>query len=157
MNIDLSTFRRTKCSGFSLVELLLTIAIMSILTGLLVTAVSNASRDASRVIAKQQASEVQSAVNAWVGSGANARDATTGQLKSIESVRGAYNAASTTSARFNLIKSFLDDSIADHFLTYTTNTDKLQSEALVNSKQYLKLEDWAAGGASYHKVALYSE
>jgi prepilin-type N-terminal cleavage/methylation domain-containing protein len=144
-------------SGFSLVEMLITIAIMGVLTGLVVTSVSSASRDASRMIAKQQASEVQSAVNAWASSSANMRDTSTGQLKSVESVRASYNAASTTSARFELIKSFLDDSIAEHFLTYTTNTDKLQSEALANSKQYLKLEDWAAGGASYPKVSLYSE
>jgi prepilin-type N-terminal cleavage/methylation domain-containing protein len=148
-------------SGFSLVEMLITIAIMGVLTGLVVTSVSSASRDASRMIAKQQASEVQSAVNAWASSSANMREPATsafaGRLVSIESVRASYNAASTTSARFELIKSFLDDSIADHFTTYTTNTDKLQSEALVNSKQYLKLEDWAAGGASYPKVSLYSE
>jgi hypothetical protein len=113
------------------------------------------------VIAKQQASEVQAAVNAWASSSANMREASTsayaGRLVSIESVRASYNASSTTLARFNLLKDFLDDSIFDHFVTYTTNSGKLQSEALVNAKQYLKLEDWAAGGASYPKVSLYSE
>lgn len=142
-------------AGFSLVEALLTIAIMGVLTGLLVTAVSNASRDTSRTIAKQQAAAMQNAVNAWATSGSNMRSPTTGQLQSVESTRATYNAASTTSARFNLIKSFLDDSTADHFLANTSNTDKLQSEALINAKQYLRLEDW--GAASYPKVSIVNE
>ena len=142
-------------SGFSLVEALLTIAIMGILTGLVVSAVSNASRDASRAIAKQQASAVQNAVNSWVASSTNTRDPSTGQLLSVESARSTYNAASTSSARFNLIKTYLDDGTADHFLTNTANTGKLQSEALINAGQYLTLDTWAASG--YPKVSIVNE
>ena len=158
MITSIAPFRSSvRRAGFSLVEALITIAIIGILSGLVVTAVSNASRDSSRMITRQQQSAVQEAVNSWVTSGSNFRDPATGQLKSTESTRIAYNAASTTSARFNLIKSFLDDSTADHFLTFTTSTDKLKSEAMTNTKQYLKLEDWAAGGLSYPKVTLNND
>lgn len=146
--------------GFSLVEAMLTIAVMGILTTLVVTAVSNASRDASRVVARQQQAAMQTALNAWVSSSTQTRDnnpasPTRGQLRSLETIRGIYNAATTTSARFNKIKDFLDDNTADHFLTYTTSTDKLKSEALTNAKLYLKLEDWGAG--SYPKVTLNND
>ncbi len=152
----------SKCSGFSLIEALITIAIIGVLSGIVVTAVSNASQDTSRMIARQQQSAVQEAVNAWASSAsmmrAGSTDAHPGQLLSVESTRAAYNAAATTSARFNLIKGFLDDNTADHFLTYTISTDRLKSEALTNAKQYLKLEDWAAGNAGgYPKVTLNND
>ncbi len=147
-----------RSGAFSLVEALITIAILGVISSLVVTVVTNASRDAARMVARQQQAAMQTAVAAWVSAQSRDTDplsATVGQMRSLETIRGLYNAATTTSARFNKIKDFLDDNTADHFLTYTTSTDKLKSEALTNAKQYLRLDDWSSG--SYPKVSLINE
>jgi type II secretory pathway pseudopilin PulG len=52
--------------GFSFVEAIFTIAIIGIMSSLVVAAISNASRDAHRVMARQQQAAVHSALTAWV-------------------------------------------------------------------------------------------
>lgn len=149
---------RSACAAFSLVEALLTIGIMSILTGLVITAVSNATKDASRMVSRQQQTAVQNAANAWVSSqmrDESAASLTRGQIRSIETIRGIYNGNSTALARLNLISKYLDDSTANHLISSTTNSDKIKSDALNNARQYLSLGTWASGGAP--KVELVSE
>lgn len=142
-------------NGFSFVEAIFTIAIIGIMSSLVVVAISNASRDAHRVMARQQQSAVQSALTAWVM--AQTRVGSTAQVRSLESVRTTYNALSTTSARFNLLvpnpsspdpnlrAGFLDTTTADHFLDYTVGTDRLKTAALDNAKQYLSFPTWQSG------------
>lgn len=142
-----------RCSGFTLTEALLTMAIIGIISSIVVSAMSNVARDASRMVARQQQAEVQNAVNAWVSG--QTRDLTTGQVKSLESIRSDYNSRSTSLARFNLASSYLDEAIATHFTSNTTSSDRVRSEAMTNAKQYLTLSTWAAG--SYPKVELVSE
>lgn len=152
-------------NGFSFVEAIFTIAIIGIMSSLVVAAISNASRDAHRVMARQQQSAVQSALTAWVM--AQTRVGNTAQLRSLESVRTTYNGLSTTSARFNLLvpnptspdpnlrAGFLDQTTADHFLDYTTGSDKLKTSALDNAKQYLALPTWQSG--DFPRVDLVNE
>ncbi|MFN0078102.1 MAG: type II secretion system protein [Prosthecobacter sp.] len=152
-------------NGFSFVEAIFTIAIIGIMSSLVVAAISNVSRDAHRVMARQQQAAVQSALTAWVM--AQNRVGSTAQLRSLESVRTTYNALSTTSARFNqlipqptsadpnLRAGFLDQTTADHFLDYTTGTDKLKTAALDNAKQYLALPTWQSG--DFPRVDLVNE
>jgi prepilin-type N-terminal cleavage/methylation domain-containing protein len=151
--------------GFSFVEAIFTIAIIGIMSSLVVAAISNASRDAHRVMARQQQAAVQSALTSWVM--AQTRVGATAQVRSLENVRSTYNAIGTTSARFNLLvpnatspdpsarAGFLDQTTADHFLDYTTSTDKLKTAALENSKQYLSLPNWQTG--DFPRVELISE
>lgn len=141
--------------GFSFVEAIFTIAIIGIMSSIVVAAISNASLDAYRVLARQQQVSVQSALTAWVM--AQMRVGTTAQFQSLESVRTTYNAVPTTLARFNLLvpnaasptpslrPGFIDQTTADHFLDYTTNASQLETAALVNAKQYLSLPDWQSG------------
>lgn len=162
MNTTIQTRRR---NGFSFVEAIFTIAIIGIMSSLVVAAISNASRDAHRVMGRQQQAAVQSALTAWVM--AQSRVGNTAQLRSLESVRTTYNALSTTSARFNLLTpnptspdpnlraGFLDQTTADHFLDYTTGTDKLKTAALDNAKQYLSLPTWQSG--DFPRVDLVNE
>lgn len=152
-------------NGFSFVEAIFTIAIIGIMSSLVVAAISNASRDAHRVMARQQQAAVQSALTAWVM--AQTRVGATAQVRSLENVRSTYNAIGSTSARFNLLvpnasspdpsarAGFLDQTTADHFLEYTTSTDKLKTAALENSKQYLTLPNWQTG--DFPRVELVSE
>jgi type II secretory pathway pseudopilin PulG len=145
----------TKRGGFTFVEAIFTIAIIGIMASLVVSAISNASRDANRVVARQQQATVNEALQAWVMS--QMRVGNTGQIQSVESIRAVYNSLGTTSARFNLIlpnasaadpnarAGYLDQSTASHFLDYTTSTDRLKTSALEGAKQYLTLPNWAEG------------
>lgn len=154
--------------GFSFVEAIFTIAIIGIMSSLVVAAISNASRDAHRVMARQQQASVQNAVTSWVmaqtrvTSGVNA-----GQFLSLESVRSSYNAQATTKARFSLLvpnsastdanakAGYLDQSTADHFLKYSPGSDRLLTSALENAKQHLELPTWQSG--DYPRVDLIND
>ncbi len=160
-----ATAHTKKCNGFSFVEAIFTIAIIGIMSSLVVSAISNASRDAHRVMGRQQQATVQSALTAWVMS--QTRVGSTSQVRGLESVRTSYNALGTTSARFNLLvpnptspdpnlrSGYLDQTTADHFLDYTTGTDRLKTAALNNAKQYLTLPTWQSG--DFPRVDLVNE
>jgi type II secretory pathway pseudopilin PulG len=155
-----STSSRRSRNAFSMIEMLLAIGIMSIMTSLVVMAVTNASRDASRMVARQQQAAVQNAVSAWVVANGRFPDNYTdvtlrGKLRSQEGIRATYNAYSTSLAKFNVISAYLDETTATHIISSTTNSNKLKSDALSTAKQYLSLPDWSAG--SYPKVDLTSE
>lgn len=160
-----ATFVSRRKDAFSFVEVIFTIAIIGIMSSLVVSAISNVSRDANRVLARQQQASVQSALTSWVM--AQTRVGSTAQMRSLEDVRTTYNALGTSSARFNLLvpnasspdpgirAGFLDQTTADHFLDYTTGTDKLKTAALENVKQYLSLPTWQSG--DFPRVDLVNE
>ena len=160
-----ATFASRKRNGFSFVEVIFTIAIIGIMSSLVVSAISNVSRDANRVLARQQQAAVQSALTSWVM--AQTRVGSTAQMRSLEDVRNTYNALGTTSARFNLLvpnlaspdpgvrAGFIDQTTTDHFLDYTIGTDKLKTAALENVKQYLSLPNWQSG--DFPRVDLVNE
>jgi prepilin-type N-terminal cleavage/methylation domain-containing protein len=152
MTASPSLFSR-RSSGFTLTEALLTMAIIGIISSIVVSAMSSAAKDASRMVARQQQAQVQNAVNAWISG--QTRDLATGQVRSLESIRGDYNSRGTSLARFNLISGYLDESTAEHFTDTTTNSDRVKSEAMVNARQYLTLGTWVSG--SYPKVELTYE
>jgi type II secretory pathway pseudopilin PulG len=149
-----TSHRRRRRSAFTFVEAIFTITIIGIMASLAVSAISNASRDANRVVARQQQAAINEALQAWVMS--QMRVSGSAQIQSLHSIRTNYNAQSTTSARFNLLTAidptsksgFLDQSTADHFLEYSAgNSDRLKSSALESTKQYLTLPPWVAGDA----------
>lgn len=131
--------------GFTLVEMLIVISVIAIMAAMVISAFSNAAQDTRRVVARQQQAAVQSAVNAWVAS----QSSGTG---SLAATRTAYNDATTSLARLNLVANYLDDTTIAHFRTNTTNTDRILSEALNKTNQYLELPNWDA--SSYPKVEL---
>lgn len=149
------TIRKQRRAGFSFVEAIFTIAIIGIMSSIVVAAISNASRDAHRVMARQQQASVQGALTAWVM--AQMRVGSTAQFRSLESVRSEYNSKSSSQDRFKLLKpdptstdpsarvGFLDQTTADHFTDYTSNPNQLQTAALYNAQQYLTLPDWQQG------------
>ncbi|MDZ4289513.1 MAG: type II secretion system protein, partial [Prosthecobacter sp.] len=149
------TLQRNRRHAFTFVEAIFTVAIIGIMASLAVSAISNASRDTNRIVARQQQAAVNEALNAWVMS--QTRVGNTAQIQSVANIRSTYNALTTTSARFNLLlpnsaasdpsarAGFIDQSTADHFLEYTTSTDKLKTSALEGAKQYLNLPTWVDG------------
>lgn len=160
-------------SAFTFVEAIFTIAIIGIMSALALSAISNGARDANRIVARQQQAAVQEALNDYVMNQMrqNVTDTTTGKLvarlRSLNSIRNSYNALTTTVARFNLLvpnptssdssvrTGYLDQTTADHFLDYTTGSDRIYSAALKGSFQYLSLPTWQDGG--YPSVDLVNE
>ncbi len=142
-------------SAFTFIEAIFTIAIIGIMSSLAVSAISNGSRDANRIVARQQQAAVSEAISAWVMS--QTRVGNTAQIQSLANIRSTYNSLATTSARFNLLlpnsaaidpnarAGFLDTTTSDHFLEYTSSTDRLRTSALEGAKQYLSLPAWQDG------------
>jgi len=158
MNTPRPTLRASP--GFTLVEALITIAIIGIMAALLVNAFSNTAQDTSRMIARQQQAALQSALSAWVNGESNRAvviNATTGtaKMRTVEEIRTDYNTAATTFARYSLVEAYLDDGTRAHFAGYTSDSGKIKSAALNTTSQYLSLPDWTAN--SYPQVLLIAE
>jgi prepilin-type N-terminal cleavage/methylation domain-containing protein len=152
--MKMQVLKRSLQKGFTLTESIITIAIIGVMASLVVSAISNGSRDAQRIVARQQQAALQNAINSWVMSETRV-SALSRQVKSIKDIRDAYNAQTTSLGKFSTflapdasgIGGFLDKNTADHILEYTTNTDKLKSAALDMARQHLVLQHpWAAGG-----------
>jgi len=133
--------------AFTMVELLIVIAVIGIMSALVISAFTGAAQDARRVIARQQQAAVQSAVNAWI----NSESAKPGV--GLAGARTTYNNAENAKAKLTLVRTYLDDSTFDH-LNSNSESTKIKSEALKKTGQYLAIENWA--DASYPKVELES-
>jgi prepilin-type N-terminal cleavage/methylation domain-containing protein len=132
-----------KALGFSLPEVLLTVALLGILTSVVVSALSNASRDAGRMVGRQQQGAINSAIQQWIT--AQTRHPTTGRVQSTNTIRGIYNAYGTSLAKLQAVGDYLSDQTLQHFLDYTTNSGTISSEALRNAKQVIELPAWGNG------------
>lgn len=124
-------------SGFSLIELIIVIAVIGIMAALIVTMIANASQDTKAVLARQQQAVVQEALNAWVAG----YSLTNGLVKT----RDAYNGEATDLGKFELIKPYLNPSTVGHFVDFSDN-GRFQSEAMVSLGQKLTFSDWQSGG-----------
>ena len=140
-----------KNHAFSLVEAIFTIAIIGVMSSIVVAAIANASRDANRIVARQQQATLNSALNAWVmGSMRIASGANEGQLRSLEDVRAEYNGQTSSLARLQLIapatgSGYLDESTRAHFVAYTNNAGRIESSALEAGNQHITLPTWVSG------------
>lgn len=132
-------------SAFTLIEVVIVIAIIGIMAALVISAFSNAAHDTRRVVARQQQAAVQSAVNAWVA-------ATIDYNTTVAEARAEYNGKADSLARVALVSAYLDDTTYEHFVESTTVNSKVESAALSKTSQYLNLPDWS--GSSYPKVIL---
>jgi prepilin-type N-terminal cleavage/methylation domain-containing protein len=134
-----TTFR-----AFTMVEMLIVIAVIGIMSALVISAFSNAAQDTRRVVARQQQAAVQNAVNAWVNS--------VSQTQGLGQTRNLYNLAGSSKGRLQLVQAYLDEATLAHFLANTTNNGEVKSAALSKTGQYLLLDTW--NSASYPKVEL---
>jgi prepilin-type N-terminal cleavage/methylation domain-containing protein len=131
--------------GFTLVELLIVIAIIAIMASLVISAFSNAAMDSRRVLVRQQQAVVQEAINSWL----TYRSAAP---RSLASAKAEYNVAATGKARLTLVRAYLDDATYAHLVANTSNNDQVRSDAMIKTAQYLQITAWADG--SYPKVNL---
>jgi len=150
--------------AFTLVEMLLVIAIISILAAMVISNFSNASQDTRSVIARQQLAVVQEAVNHWAIHEIGRVTTAGGTGKSVTQVVTDYNngiksdgSAGTGTAveRFNILKRYLDDGTVAS-LEVDTTTGRITSQAMRDVGMYLLLPNWTptSSSISYPKVQL---
>lgn len=156
--LDLTTMNQrsnsTRRLGFTLPELVLTLAIIGLLAGMVVNTFSNLQSDSSRMVARQQQRALQNAVDAWIASQLRS-PGENGQFLSLETVRADYNSRGHSKGRLNLVQAYLDDGTFEHFDDASVNTGRIKSDALTRIKSYLKLDTW--GATSSPKVEMVAE
>ena len=146
--------------AFTLIEMLLVVAIISILAAMAISNFSNASADTREVVSRQQLAVVQEAVNHWVNHEVGRVTSTGGTGKTVAQVRTAYNAATTASARYALFKKYLDEATREATqggLVVDDSTGKISSQSMRDVGKYLLLPDWGpltVDAATYPKVQL---
>lgn len=129
--------RSSHAHGFSLVELIIVIAIIGIMAALIVAVVTNATQDTRMVLARQQTAVIQEALNAWIS-----RYTLT---NSLAGARGAYTAQGNARAKLdNLLQDYLDPSTYGHFTNFTADgAGVLSTEALGMNGKALSFSAWS--------------
>ncbi|MDD5200209.1 MAG: type II secretion system protein [Terrimicrobiaceae bacterium] len=131
--------RRRPCPSapraFTLVELLLVIAIIAIMASLVISAFSNAAADSREVLVRQQQAVVQEAINSWLSHKSAAPS-------SLSSAKSAYAVPTTGKARLDLVAGYLDDTTYAHLVANTSNDNQVRSDAMIKTGQYLEISAW---------------
>ncbi|MFZ4681722.1 MAG: type II secretion system protein [Terrimicrobiaceae bacterium] len=141
----LFSHRPRRESAFTLIELLLVIAVIGIMSALIVAAISNSASDTRLVIARQQQAVLQESLNAWIA-------AQSSGTNSLQDARSIYNAASN---RLTLIQNYLDPSSYEHMAENTTDAAKVKTEALAKESLYLSFTTWTTN--SYPRVNMVTD
>ncbi len=119
--------------GFTLVELLVVIAVIGIMSALILSVVGNAAQDSRNVVARQQQVVLQEALNAWIVSPYNSNNLTVARTR--------YTAASNMTAKLALLQGHLSADTYSHLTEFSTGT-KVQSDALQRAGHYLTFSAW---------------
>ncbi len=128
------------CSSraFSLVEILIVIAVIAILSGLAFSYIGGASEQASVVVARQQQVQLQSALDAWIAA----------QSSGPAGLSGARNAYSTdASAMVSTLSPYLRDPSI-----FTVSGGGVSSAALSKIGKSLQFSSW--GESTYPKILM---
>jgi len=115
--------------GFSLIELLIVIAVIGIIGALVLTSVTNATRDSNLVIARQQQVVLQEALNAWIVANSSGS-------KTLQDARTLY-----AGNKLDLLKDFLQKSTYDHFKLYSSGNN-VKSDAMEKAGVSLQFSSW---------------
>jgi prepilin-type N-terminal cleavage/methylation domain-containing protein len=97
-------------AAFTLIEVLLVLAVLGIMTALVVSSVTNAAGDARMVVARQQQAVLQEALNAWISRQSLGANGLVGTMSN-------YNAQTTQAGKLGLLSNYLDESTYANFST----------------------------------------
>jgi prepilin-type N-terminal cleavage/methylation domain-containing protein len=137
-------------NAFTLIEMLIVIAIISVLAAMAISSFSNAANDSRQVLVRQQLAVVQQAASNWSARQIGRVVVNGGSGRSLKEVREEYN-ATNAAARLALLAQYLDEgTIAG--LALDNGTGKVTSDAMRQTGNYLLLPDWAAG--SFPKIQM---
>jgi prepilin-type N-terminal cleavage/methylation domain-containing protein len=141
----------TGTAGFTLVEILLVIGLISILGSMAISNFSNASQDTRRVVARQQQAALQNAVNSWVAKQISGNQ-TVSQARILYNVDPDAASARDAEDKLDLVRTYLDDTTYLHFKDFTADSTKVRTAAMDKLSFHLELPDWQID--SYPKVDL---
>jgi prepilin-type N-terminal cleavage/methylation domain-containing protein len=128
-------------TAFSLIEVLIVIAVIGIMSALIVTSITNAAADSRMVLARQQQAVLQNALNAWIS-------AATSGTGSVAAAQTAYNAAGD---KLSLVQDYLQAGTYDHFREFSSG-NTIRSEAMQRAGVSVSFSGWQ--GAEYPKVIM---
>ena len=117
-----------RARAFTLLEVLLVIAVIGIISALLVPQISDVRRGASLSIARQQQAELQTALGNWIV----AKSSASGGLAAA---RTAY-----TGAKLTLLQNYLQEAT---YASLIGNGDTVSSAALDSANAYLQFSSWS--------------
>jgi prepilin-type N-terminal cleavage/methylation domain-containing protein len=137
---SLSTARSQ--AAFSLVEILVTVSIITIIAGVAYSSIRGSVQQSAMVVARQQQVELQQALDAWLV-------AQSSGVKSLEDARAGYIAASTDAAKFALVEGYLKNAF------FSSTGSGVTSSALNSVGQELRFSDWTERG--YPSVEMHSK
>jgi len=121
--------------AFSLIEVLIVIAVIGIMGALIITSITNAASDSRMVLARQQQAVLQNALNAWIS-------AATSGTGSLAEAQNAYNAAGD---KLSLVQDYLQAGTYEHFREYSSG-GTIRSEAMQRAGISVSFTSWPAGG-----------
>jgi len=128
--------------SFTLVELLITIAVIAIIAALAYPSISGVAQQATTVVARQQQVELQQALDAWVV-------AESSGTSSLGDARAKYSAATTDAAKLALVEGYLKNAFFNSGGTGVT-TGELNSAGLE-----LRFSEWTETG--YPSVGMHKK
>lgn len=124
-------------SAFTLIELLIVIAIIGVMSSLVLAIVSNAAMDARRTVAFQQQVTLQDALNAWIA-------AQSSGTNSLATARSTYSTNTTAAQWLDMLSNdYLHDSTYQHLKSNSTGT-QIRSEAMIKAGMSLRFTTWTA-------------
>lgn len=138
MVMEMATSRR---NGFSLVELLIVIAVIGILSALIISAISNATDDSRLAVARQQQVVLQEALNSWIAA--------------QSSVAQAQSVYANSGDRLALIGSYLRNESPGSGALYSNKAGAVSSEILGKVGKRLQFSEWTTN--AYPSIILNNE
>jgi prepilin-type N-terminal cleavage/methylation domain-containing protein len=172
MSIHVIKRKIRRLAAFTLVEMLLVIAVISILASMVISSFSDAAQSTRDVVVRQQLAVWQSGLNNWVNSKLGRVDTaieSTGAQVTLQALTNYYNTLTKTQ-RFTLLTGkdldattpdtdgYLDAMTGQHYLDMATkqgatDLNKIKSDAMIQTGRWIELPDWTMGG--YPTVELH--
>ncbi|GAB4183442.1 MAG: hypothetical protein Fur0032_24390 [Terrimicrobiaceae bacterium] len=124
---------RSQADAFTMVELLLVIAVIGVMSALVITTIGNATKDSNEVIARQQQVVLQEALNAWIAR----------QASGTGSLATASNAYTAASDKLALLTNYMGGDPGDSARRFRWTNGRVESDALLKAGKYLQFSSWA--------------